>query len=194
MTAKQFGYFEDWKTEILTCPSCGWKGAFDEGDREVYEELMDSSCPTCHEVRLAMVLFPTLHELEANYDKLSEEEKESLAQRKAFLKRLDQECLRCTDQLPELTDPEIYAIWDYEENAGDERRTVIKVGERTLWSEPAVWEGFERYSEVVDLLKEKYGDRLKDVIPSESSFTFLYGDRLSTISKVDKIRENLRAS
>lgn len=194
MTAKHFGYYDNWKKEILVCPKCGWKGTFDEGDREVHEELMDSSCPVCHEVMLAIVLFPTIEESEANFDKLSDDEKKSLAARKDFLKRLDQECLRSADQLAELTDSEIHVIWDFEEGPGNEKTTIVRVGERTLWSEPAVWEGFERFAEVVNLLKEKYGNRLKDVAPSESSFMYLYGDRISTISKVDKIRDTLRGS
>ena len=50
------------KTEILTCPQCGWRGTFDEGDIEFYEALMDSSCPKCESLEapvLAIVSYQT---------------------------------------------------------------------------------------------------------------------------------------
>jgi hypothetical protein len=45
--AKQFAYYDDWKSEPLECPKCGWKGTFEEGGVEAHRELMDSSCPRC---------------------------------------------------------------------------------------------------------------------------------------------------
>ncbi|MBW1694049.1 MAG: Rdx family protein [Deltaproteobacteria bacterium] len=28
--AKRFGYYDNWKSAILHCPRCGWKGTFEE--------------------------------------------------------------------------------------------------------------------------------------------------------------------
>ena len=77
MPARKFSYYSDWEGEILTCPQCGWQGTFNQGDTELYEELMDSSCPQCDEApMLAIVSYPTLEETRANLDKLSPEERE----------------------------------------------------------------------------------------------------------------------
>ena len=82
MAAKHFSYYDDWKNEILICPNCGWSGTFMQGSVELYSELMDSSCPVCEYLEspmLAITSFPTLEEMEANFDRLSEEEKAELA-------------------------------------------------------------------------------------------------------------------
>ena len=63
MSAQRFNYFDDWKTEILECPKCHWRGTFEQGSVEYYYELMDCSCPKCHVFgtrMLAIVSYPTL--------------------------------------------------------------------------------------------------------------------------------------
>ena len=45
--ARHFELSDDWKNEILTCPSCGWQGTFNEGDVEFHADVIDSSCPVC---------------------------------------------------------------------------------------------------------------------------------------------------
>lgn len=50
-------YHDNWKSAVLHCPKCGWKGAFEEGNVEFYRELMDSSCPICDKM-LAVVWYP----------------------------------------------------------------------------------------------------------------------------------------
>jgi len=78
---KRFKYFDNWKTEILTCPKCGWKGIFEEGEVEYHGVLMDSSCPDCDWLSspmLAIVRYPSMQETEANWDKLNDDEKQEL--------------------------------------------------------------------------------------------------------------------
>ena len=48
MGKKVFAYDDDWKTEMLECPVCHWRGTFEEGAVEYYEALMDCSCPKCN--------------------------------------------------------------------------------------------------------------------------------------------------
>ena len=45
--ATHFEQTDDWKNEVLTCPKCGWQGTFMEGSVEIYEAVMDCSCPNC---------------------------------------------------------------------------------------------------------------------------------------------------
>ena len=85
----RFKYFENWKTEVLTCPKCGWKGTFEEGDREYYSTLMDSSCPKCDwnsSPVLAIVRYPSMQETEENWDKLSDDDKQELLAKKIVSK------------------------------------------------------------------------------------------------------------
>jgi hypothetical protein len=73
--AKKFGYFDNWKTEILHCNRCGWTGTFDQGVVEYHEQLMDSSCPVCdffEAPMLAIVGYPKSEQSGANSDKIIE--------------------------------------------------------------------------------------------------------------------------
>ena len=195
MSARHFDYYSNWKTEVLTCPKCGWTGTFEQGSVEYYQELMDCSCPVCGwpEVpRLAIVSYPTMEETEANLDKLSDEEKESHAERKQFLAELDRTTLRSPDELPDLFSDEIALSWDFEAEQDGKSWTVIKHSSHIVWKERAVYEGSERFVEIVDILKRKYGDRLVDLVPTAASGGYLYGDHLGSGDLVDTARASLR--
>ena len=60
--AKIYQYKDNWKTDLLKCPKCGWEGTFEEGSVELHQELMDCSCPECDYMdapMLAIVNYPT---------------------------------------------------------------------------------------------------------------------------------------
>jgi hypothetical protein len=197
LAAKHFNYYDDWKNEILTCPKCGWSGTFEQGSTEYHRELADSSCPRCawsDAPMLAIVSYPTLEESEANFDRLSEGEKVALADRKQFLSEFDSRCLKSPDQLPDLAGSQIILSWDFVESETPQntRTTVIRYGEQVVWSEPAIWEGYERFEEVVSILKRKYGERLVDVVPTTASEMYLYGDCLSAIDSMKNVRNGIR--
>jgi len=142
---------------------------------------------------LAIVSYPTLEETEANFDRLSEQEKAELAQRKQFVSSFESSCLKTLDQLPDLSEAQITLSWDFSgEEAGD-AQTVIRHGDQVVWSEPAIWEGYERFEEIIAMLKQKYGERLVDVVPTTASELYLYGDRLSASGFVEKVRLTIRA-
>ena len=85
MAARHFGFYDDWKNELLTCPTCGWVGNFEQGSVEYHDELMDSSCPACpypDAPMLAIVTFPTMEETAANCDKLTEKQKQEFRSRR----------------------------------------------------------------------------------------------------------------
>ncbi len=195
--ARRFDYYDDWKSKLLTCPKCGWSGTFEQGAVEYFEQLMDSSCPACkwpHAPKLAVVSFPTLEETEANFEKLSDAEKASLAERKEFLAELERTRLKSPDELPDLAGSEIVLSWDFYEDESGASWTLIGYADQVVWSEKAVFEGAERFCEVVDILKQKYGERLADVVPADISGMYLYGDRLSSIEMVEQARASLRRS
>lgn len=82
-------------------------------------------------------------------------------------------------------------VWDLEERENELKCTVIKCGDKVIWREPAVYEGYERFAAVVSILKRKYGERLRDVQQTPASELFLYGDELSAPRIVRDIRTEL---
>ena len=66
-------------------------------------------------------------------------------------------------------------IWDCEADE-DYGRRLIKHGDAVIFSEPARYEEYRRFKEVAEILKAKYGDRIKDLVPTEGSKLNLYGD------------------
>lgn len=38
---------DDYKSEVLECPHCGWSGHFDDGLLEPFDEVVTCSCPQC---------------------------------------------------------------------------------------------------------------------------------------------------
>ncbi len=72
MSTKHFNYFDDYKNLILECPKCHWRGTFEQGSVETYDDLTDCACPQCDVFQapiLAEVLYPTTEELIANADR-----------------------------------------------------------------------------------------------------------------------------
>jgi hypothetical protein len=159
----------------------------------MHEALMDSSCPVCPWLEapmLAIVSWPTIEESENNWDKVSEIDKIMIKQRKRFLAELERMSLKSSAALPDLEGSAITITWDFVEEDGD-HFTVIKHGEKEIWREPAIYEGHERFAEVVELLKERYGERLADVIPASRSELYLYGDEIGAIGAAEGVRRRL---
>ncbi len=140
---------------------------------------------------LAIVRFPTMAETEANIDRLSDEEKADYLERKRFLVRLEETSLKSPDDLPDLSAAEIRLSWDFHEDEDQESWTILRHGEQIVWQELAVYEGAERFVEVLEILKRKYGERLVDVVPTDASEVFLYGDRLRFVGMVETARTQL---
>ncbi len=193
--AKLFRYYDDWKSEVFTCPDCDWTGTFEEGCVEIYAELMDSSCPICDYYStptLAIVSYPTLEESEQNWDKVSDIDKYGILLRKSFLEKLEKMRLKSATELPDLEGSSIVITWDCAgDKPGPDYYTILKHGDTEIWREPAIYEGYERFSEIVEILKEKYGESLVDVVPTKASDLYLYGDSLGSIRAVKGIRSRI---
>ena len=111
--------------------------------------------------------------------------------RKQFLARWETSRLKAPEQLPELDARELVVIWDCVKET-DDRVTVLRHGDTVIWREPALFEGYQRFREIVLILREKYGERLADVIPTETSELYLYGDKLSAPEHVQATLKSLR--
>jgi hypothetical protein len=181
--AKRFGYYDNWKSATLDCPQCSWKGTFEEGHVEYHREWMDTSCPTCDEL-LAIVSYPTEKETEGNSE---------FADHNRFLALWKESKLKSDTELPDLEGSSLVLTWDFEEH-GSSSFTVIRYGEREIWREIAVYEGFERFEELAMILIGKYGTRLADVEPTDASEYYLYGDVMRAPDVVETVRRTIKDS
>jgi len=196
VTAKQFGYYDNWKDEILECSKCAWTGTFEEGMVEEHDQLMDSMCPNCGVLPgqiLAIVSYPTIAESRANWDKLSEAEKDQVELIEARDADFEARKLTSPDQLPDIEEDNLVFVWDFEyaEDGVDAENTIIKHEGKVIWREPAFYECYERFEQIAHILKTKYQHRLQDVVPAEGCETYLYGDRLTASSRIREFRKGL---
>ena len=92
--------------------------------------------------------------------------------------------------------------WDWEDAGRDWEDVVrgewgdwyvLRWGDEVLWREPAFWEDYETFLTVADVLRRKYGPRLKDVVPSGSAESNMWADRLSAPSWIEEARRRVRA-
>lgn len=184
-------YYGDWKTSQYQCAKCAWVG---QGNAlavgELFAELAEFDCPACGEAML-LVSHPTLAESRANWEKLDDAERHHIEMIERFEERFQREKLHDTVQLPDISVSTFVLSWDFAKDAASDLRTVIKLGDDVIFSEPAVYEGYERFAEVARILKSKYGSRLTDLVPTEQSHLYLYGDRLSSPEFVGNIRREL---
>jgi len=188
MSAKHFNCFDDYENVVLECHKCHWKGTFEQGSVEYYAELMDCSCPNCDYFdapMLAIVSYPTLEEARANSDRPGIREWVQAIDR--GLDEFEAQKLRTPEQLPEIGEDNFNLIWDFEADE-DYGRTLIKHGDVVIFSEPARYEEYRRFKEVAEILKAKYGDRIKDLVPTEGSKLNLYGDDGKSCGFVDNVR------
>lgn len=160
------------------CTNCDWVGfgsALEVG--ELFDDLAEFSCPPCG-ATLLLVQDPTLEEWRANWGQLNDAQRRHVEAAERFHSQFQQEKLRGPEDLPDISNPTFFLKWDFSDD-GDSSRTVIRLGDQVIFSEPAVFEGYERFAEVARILKSKYGSQLTDVIPTERSHLYLYGDKLS---------------
>jgi hypothetical protein len=161
-----------------------------QGSVEYYDELMDCHCPRCGSLEapmLAIVSYPTLEKARANADKPGI--REWVQRIDAGLDKFAREKLREPEQLPEINEDSFTLVWDNDHSNCDDRRTLIKHGDTIIFSEPARWEEYVRFEQVADILKAKYGHRLKDLVPAPRSEDWLWGDKWSAPDYVDSVRE-----
>ena len=194
MTAKHLRYWEYDREATVECYACGWSGRGSQNE-EHFEELLDVRCPTC-EVMLLIVSYPTIGETrEANGagNERAVAELPSVNKREARSERADRFMLRDPGQLPEISDPDIEIVWDLEE-LGDETWTVLRHGDAAIWRELAFWEGYKRFAEVFQIVRERYGKRLREVRATPASALYLYGDSLSALDSVARLNATLARS
>lgn len=192
--SKIFEYFDAWKDERLTCGNCGWVGTIDPSSLDESRELAEFRCPACGTL-VAIVRYPAEQEIRQNGSRLDRTQQAWFGRAIKRTHELQATHLVSPNQLPTIDDDPVLLVWDFEIVGEDEIAgevfTEIKHQGSVIWRELAAYECAGRYVEVVRILKEKYGARLHDVIPSGASKTYLLGDDHSAHTKITTAREAL---
>lgn len=168
-------YYDNWRDEEFDCPKCKWHGpgsALSLGDYTL--DCAERVCPACEEF-ITVVLHPTIAESRANWDKVSEWDRKEIEAAEARHADFARRKLREPAQLPAVAGPSFIFQWDFADN-GSRKETLIKHGDNVIFSEPAFYEGYERFIEVAEILHSRYGAALRDLIPTTASELYLYGD------------------
>jgi hypothetical protein len=152
-------------------------------------EYVERVCPACEEL-ITVVLHPTIAESRANWDKVSEWDRKNIEAAEAFQAEFKRRKLREPSQLPDISEPSFTLSWDFVDH-GSHRETLIKHGEKIIFAEPALWEGYERFVEVAEILHNRYGTAPRDLIPTAASKLYLYGDYSGSPAVVAAARERI---
>lgn len=183
-------YYEDWRTDEFDCPACKWRGpgsALSQGALTL--EYFELRCPGCDQY-ITLVMNPTVEESRANWNKLSDLDRQLVEVVEHRRADFEHRKLREPSQLPDIDSPSFTLDWDFSDD-GTRRETLIKHGETTMFTEPAVYEGYERYIEVAEILRARYGRAIRDLVPTDRSGLYLYGDRLASLSIVAAARKRI---
>lgn len=184
-------FYGTWKEDTYVCDKCGWKGTGEDCTQgEMFNDLYEIDCPSCGK-RVDVVLYPTIEESRANWEKVSDADKAMIEAREQFIKEAESRCLASPEELPEVEGDELIFVWDQLREENDVGDTLITHGKQIIWREPSFYEGYDRFKEVAEILKKKYGDRFIDLIPAERSGNYLYGDRISAPQIIEEHRESL---
>ncbi len=92
------------------------------------------------------------------------------------------------EQLPEIECDSFILHWEF---APDSRTWTIKYGEQVLYREPARQEDYPRFELLARLLRARYGQRLRDLVPvsTPDADFYLYGDYLGSVARVEAARQ-----
>lgn len=139
---------------------------------------------------MTLVMLPTVEESRANWDKLSDVERKEVEVIENLQAKFADGKLSEASQLPEIASPSFVLHWDFV-HAGFDSETLIKHGDTIIFREPVIFEGYERFIEVAEILRARYGAALHDLVPTDPSLTYLYGDSLSSPGTVAKARKRI---
>ncbi|HEY9620691.1 MAG TPA: hypothetical protein V6C78_09995 [Crinalium sp.] len=94
--------------------------------------------------------------------------------------------LSSPSQLPDLEGEMLHLEWDQ-----IEADSIIRHRDSIVWEEKTGWEVYDRFEEIAAILKQKYGKRLTDLVPTTRSFYALYGDSTRAALRVSVVRQAL---
>lgn len=113
---------------------------------------------------------------------------------RAWREQRQREAEEILERLPEIATPEFTLIWDLEiigSGAEERRHWIIRHGDQVIHRELARSEDYHRFELLARLLRQKYGSRIRDLVPVDSSDVayYLYGDFLGAVNRVEAARK-----
>jgi hypothetical protein len=187
-TIKFMSNYYSYQSETYQCRHCGWSGPGTEVlQGEVFEAGFEVDCPKCHETFRGLIVFPTIEDA---LEKGSEKEKESARAAQASRTERLASHERNLNQLPELED-EGMAFVLKEIQEGDAWFIVITYQDTVIWKEERYYEYYNRFIEIGNLLKDKYGDNMIDLVPGVYG-ACLFGDNYRAVGLIEDYRKGLR--
>ena len=183
----EYDYFT-YKAATFICRHCGWTGTGkDVKTGDWYDDGFELNCPRCHEHFPGLIIFPMIDEV---LEKGSKKDKLAASKQKKSRERWLASILTNINQLPDLhSDLMIFVLREVKE--GGENYIEITFEGKVIWREIRVYEYYNRFIEIGKLFKEKYGNRVFDIVPEIES-VYLYGDNISSPRLIDEFREELR--
>jgi hypothetical protein len=183
-------YYSDWQHETFICSECGWTGTVGFGDLEAGDVAAIIECPKCYR-SLGVVLYPNLQDTKEAAAQGNEEAIKALPGFEArvernweLLDRFKQEKIQSADQLPNLEGESLAFGWDFVKGEDGEFYQVIRVGDAEVWRELAFFNNMQRFEEVKEVLKAKYGTRFKSLTPTPASIEWLSGDNFQKATQI----------
>ena len=191
MGRKRDDYEQRWQSLRQECPQCGWSGELDAAGRRTAD-----LCAECQLVLAAVYgaddAGTEREGLDSRQRAAVDEIERRLDSRRAHMDRVEGQMLHSADQLPDLDAAAVTVTWDVERPAVGEITTVLRTGDRVLWRELAGRADRQRFAQVAGILREKYGERLEDLVPTRQAELQLYGDSLGAVYYIDAVRRGLR--
>ena len=183
------GYYE-FRDRFVQCSGCGWQGQGREASILLATlDVIEHACPGCAQILVSSAV-PSLSETEQHVHELSADELRLFERSERAHQQYLQAVLRDPEQLPDLEGDALEFIWDHVEDEGA-YSIVLRIGERELWREPAYFECYRRFGELLAILTSKYGTRVKDLAPTSRSLLYLYGESFIGPEFVRASREKL---
>jgi hypothetical protein len=113
---------------------------------------------------------------------------------RAWRAQRQEEAQEILGRLPEISAPEFTLTWDLEitgSGAEERRHWTIRHGNHVIYREQARSEDYHRFELLARLLRQKYGSRVRDLVPAESADVayYLYGDFLGGVRRVETARK-----
>ena len=192
-------YYSDWQHEAFTCAQCGWTGTVGFEDLEAGDVAAIIECPKCYK-SLGVVLFPNLQETKEAAAQGNEKAIQALPgfemrveRNWELLEKFDQKKIRSADQLPNLDGASLEFQWDFVKGEDGEWYQSIRLRDVEVWRELAFFNNLQRFEEVKELLKAKYGTRFESLTPTLASIEWLSGDSFQKAMQISST-QNLKTN
>jgi len=113
---------------------------------------------------------------------------------RAWREQRQEEAQEILARLPEIAAAQFTLTWDLEiagTGPGEHRHWIIRHGDQEIYREQARSQDYHRFELLARLLRQKYGSRVRDLVPADSPDVayYLYGDFLGAVRRVEGARK-----